>query len=188
MGTSGTSFTLYSRNRAAIISNFSNRQLDSCTHILCESVKVGCVWTPWTLTGLICTNNYVKITKTKQTFSCENRFKCFVCLRQQTWSSLILISFLTAVPWCNLQVHIFPTFSADAAQVCDLHQGFGEHVRFAGPTLPHVDLQSFQERFLKLVHLGRLLQVLTIWHTHTHIHAHLQIKSDSRRNNDESVS
>lgn len=58
-----------------------------------------------------------------------------------------------------------PTFSADAAQVCDLHQSFGKHVRLAGPSFPHVDLQGLQQRLLQLVHLRRLLQVLTILKT-----------------------
>lgn len=68
--------------------------------------------------------------------------------------------------WSNLKespnFNILPTFSANAAQVCDLHQGFGKHVRFAGSPFPHVDLQSLEERLLKLVYLGGLLQVLTV--------------------------
>lgn len=54
------------------------------------------------------------------------------------------------------------TFGADAAEICDLHQHFGEHVGFVGPPLPHVDLQCLQQRLLQFVHLVRLLQVLAV--------------------------
>lgn len=72
-----------------------------------------------------------------------------------------------------MDVDLFPTFSADAAQVCNLHQRFGEHVGFAGPAFPHIDFESLQQWLLELVHLGRLLQVLTIWQKHTQIHSDL---------------
>lgn len=54
------------------------------------------------------------------------------------------------------------TFRADAPEVCDLHQHFGEHVWFMRPPLSHVDLQRFEQRLLQDVDFVRLLQVLTI--------------------------
>lgn len=41
-------------------------------------------------------------------------------------------------------VIIIQTFSTDTAQICDLHQSFGEHVGFTGSAFPHVDLQRLQ--------------------------------------------
>lgn len=54
------------------------------------------------------------------------------------------------------------TFSADASQVGDLHQHLGEHVRFVGPSLPHVNLQRLQKWLLQDVHFVCLFQVLPI--------------------------
>ncbi len=56
----------------------------------------------------------------------------------------------------------FLTFGADAAQVCDLHEGLGEHEGHAGPPFAGVNLQRLQQRLLQHLHLGRLLQVLSV--------------------------
>lgn len=44
------------------------------------------------------------------------------------------------------------SFSTDASQISYLHQHLGEHVRFVGPPLPHVNLQRLQKRLLQDVH------------------------------------
>lgn len=54
------------------------------------------------------------------------------------------------------------TFGADAAQVCDLHEGFREHQGHAGPPLTGVNLQRLQQRLLQHLHLRRLLQILSV--------------------------
>lgn len=54
------------------------------------------------------------------------------------------------------------TLSADASQVCDLHQHLGEHVWAAGPPFPHIDLQGLKQGLLQHVHPLWLLQVLPV--------------------------
>lgn len=56
----------------------------------------------------------------------------------------------------------FLTFSADAAQVSDLHEGLGEHEGHAGSPLAGVDLQRLQQWLLQHLHLQRLLQVMSV--------------------------
>lgn len=51
------------------------------------------------------------------------------------------------------------TFGADSAQVCDLHQHAGEHVRLVWTSAPGVDLQRLQQGLLQPFHFFWLLQV-----------------------------
>lgn len=86
--------------------------------------------------------------------------------------TLLIVSSIITTRYVN----VHPTFSTDTAQVCDLHQGFGEHVWFTWPTLSHIDLESFKQWLLQLVHFRGLLEILTIWYRCTkHVRLEAQL-------------
>ena len=60
--------------------------------------------------------------------------------------------------WCIKEKDLDHTFRTNSTQVRDLHEDLGEHVRLAGPSFPHVELEGLKEWLLQPVHLAWIFQ------------------------------